>query len=78
MSERFTISKLYLRVPGGEVDQAAMFKRLVEGGVDAKTAGGAKDAMREMYAVLKTTPSGELAASEAWGVPITRSTTRAP
>ncbi len=28
---------------------------------------GAKDAMREMYAVLKTTPSGELAASEAWG-----------
>ena len=65
MSERFTISKTVSTRAWGEVDQAAMFKRLVEG-VDAKTAG-AKDAMREMYAVLKTTPSGELAASEAWG-----------
>ena len=65
MSERFTISKTVSTRAWGEVDQTAMFKRLVEG-VDAKTAG-AKDAMREMYAVLKTTPSGELAASAAWG-----------
>ena len=65
MGKKFVLSKTVSNRAWGKVDTGAMFKRLVEGLTDG--IDGAREAINEVYAVLKAAPNGELAEADAWG-----------